>query len=430
MLIELKNITKEYDNGGVVTKVLKGISLSVKEGEFLAIMGPSGSGKSTLMHIIGFLDRATSGTYLFDNEDIKDFNDDELAYIRNERIGFVFQSFNLLARTSVLDNVILPLTYSKKKDHINLATKALEAVGLGNRLSFLSNQISGGQKQRVAIARSLINDPKIIFADEPVGNLDSESAENVMKILKELNEIDKKTIVLVTHNPDHLPYADRVIFMKDGVIIREEVHKEKRPIKKIESTVEEEKPPEESLELKMLMASFKNLLPQQVDILLVPFKAKQLLAHLLSQLNDEQVTMAEAFLKELLFKNIDLPTFSSKLDIPLDDGGAGWNKMRAKSFTQQIQKILEQAQNIKDNTPESITSFAQYLIDRFHLRLAPDQVTQLEDILRYRIESRTGQIGLLKDLDSNISEKGLGLNKITAEKVVREIEIIMLLKYS
>lgn len=233
MLIELKNITKEYDNGGVVTKVLKGISLNVKEGEFLAIMGPSGSGKSTLMHIIGFLDRATNGTYLFDNENIKDFNDDELAYIRNERIGFVFQSFNLLARTSVLDNVILPLTYSKKKDHINLATKALEAVGLGNRLSFLSNQISGGQKQRVAIARALVCDPKVIFADEPTGNLDSKSGNTVMNILGRLNS-EGRTIILVTHDRNVAEHANRIITIKDGEIISDEHNSNPRKSQMIE----------------------------------------------------------------------------------------------------------------------------------------------------------------------------------------------------
>ncbi len=221
MLIQLKNIKKEYDNGGVVTKVLRGVSLDVEEGEFLAIMGPSGSGKSTLMHIIGFLDRATDGTYLFDNENIKEFTDDELAYIRNERIGFVFQSFNLLARTTVLDNVILPLTYSKKKNHVELATKALEAVGLSNRLNFLSNQISGGQKQRVAIARALVCDPKVIFADEPTGNLDSKSGATVMNILGRLNE-EGRTIILVTHDRTVAEHAHRIITIRDGEIVSDE----------------------------------------------------------------------------------------------------------------------------------------------------------------------------------------------------------------
>jgi len=221
MLIQLKNITKEYDNSGVITKVLRGVSLDVDEGEFLAIMGPSGSGKSTLMHIIGFLDRATDGSYIFENKDIKNFTDDELAFIRNEKIGFVFQSFNLLARTTVLDNVILPLTYSKKKNHLELATKALEAVGLADRLNFLSNQISGGQKQRVAIARALVCNPKVIFADEPTGNLDSKSGEIVMNILGRLNK-EGRTIILVTHDRFVAEHAHRIITIKDGSIVSDE----------------------------------------------------------------------------------------------------------------------------------------------------------------------------------------------------------------
>lgn len=221
MLIDLKNITKEYDNSGVVTQVLHGISLEVEEGEFLSIMGPSGSGKSTLMHIIGFLDRPSTGVYNFDNEDTKDFPDDDLARIRNERIGFVFQSFNLLARTSVLDNVILPLTYSKLENHIEKATKALEAVGLGQRLGFMSNQISGGQKQRVAIARALVCDPKVIFADEPTGNLDSKSGATVMNILQKLND-EGRTIILVTHDRTVAEHAKRIITIRDGMIVMDE----------------------------------------------------------------------------------------------------------------------------------------------------------------------------------------------------------------
>lgn len=219
MLIELKNIVKNYDNGGVITRVLHNIDLSVDEGEFVAIMGPSGSGKSTMMHIIGFLDRATSGDYIFDGENTKEFTDDELARIRNERIGFVFQSFNLLPRTSVLNNVILPLTYSKDKhSHEQKAKRALGAVGLGERLHYMSNQISGGQKQRVAIARALVCDPKVIFADEPTGNLDSKSGNNIMHILETLNK-EGRTIILVTHDMNVALHADRVVTISDGRIV-------------------------------------------------------------------------------------------------------------------------------------------------------------------------------------------------------------------
>jgi len=221
MLIELKNIVKNYVNGDVVTKVLRGINLSVDEGEFVAIMGPSGSGKSTLMHTIGFLDRPTTGTYLFDGENTESFTDDELARIRNKRIGFVFQSFNLLPRTSVLDNVMLPLLYSgDKNSYENRAKIALEAVGLGERLHFMSNQISGGQKQRVAIARALVCDPKVIFADEPTGNLDTKSGATVMHILEKLNK-EGRTIILVTHDKQVALHANRIVTISDGEIIED-----------------------------------------------------------------------------------------------------------------------------------------------------------------------------------------------------------------
>jgi putative ABC transport system ATP-binding protein len=227
MLIELKKIIKNYDNGGVITRVLRGVDLSVDEGEFVAIMGPSGSGKSTLMHTIGFLDRPTEGVYLFDGEDTGSFTDDELARIRNARIGFVFQSFNLLPRTSVLENVMLPLSYSDTKgNHENRAKKALEAVGLGERLHFMSNQISGGQKQRVAIARALVCDPKVIFADEPTGNLDSKSGATVMNILEKLNK-DGRTIILVTHDKQVALHANRIVTIRDGEIVSDELVPEK-----------------------------------------------------------------------------------------------------------------------------------------------------------------------------------------------------------
>jgi putative ABC transport system ATP-binding protein len=226
MLIELKKVVKNYENSGVITRVLREVDLQIAEGEFVAIMGPSGSGKSTLMHTIGFLDRPTSGQYFFDGEDTSTFLDDELADIRNNRIGFVFQSFNLLPRTSVLENVMLPLSYNKDKTgHANKAKKALEAVGLGERLSYLSNQISGGQKQRVAIARALVCDPKVIFADEPTGNLDSKSGSTVMNILERLNK-EGKTIILVTHDMNVAMHAKRIVTIHDGEITKDEIVKE------------------------------------------------------------------------------------------------------------------------------------------------------------------------------------------------------------
>ncbi len=217
-LIKVENLSKDYINEDVVTPVLHGISFNIEEGEFVAIMGPSGSGKSTLMHVLSFLDRPTGGEFWFEDRDTKEFKDTFLAELRNERIGFVFQAFNLLARTTVLDNVKLPLIYSKKKNHDELAKKALEAVGLSHRLNYFTNQISGGEKQRAAIARALVNDPAVIFADEPTGNLDSKSGNTVMGILQKLNE-QGRTIILVTHEMDTANHAKRIIRLKDGEIV-------------------------------------------------------------------------------------------------------------------------------------------------------------------------------------------------------------------
>src|SRR3989339_871914 len=179
-MILVKNIGKDYRDDGTTTRALKNISFEIKPGEFVAIMGPSGSGKSTLLHILSFMDRPTSGLYAFEGKDTKNFDDNYLARLRNEKVGFVFQSFNLLARTTVLDNVKLPLVYSVKKNYAGLAEKALESVGLSHRLNYFTNQISGGEKQRVAIARALVNNPAVIFADEPTGNLDSKSGSAIM----------------------------------------------------------------------------------------------------------------------------------------------------------------------------------------------------------------------------------------------------------
>jgi len=220
-IIKIENLKKDYENEGVITNVLQGVDFSMEPGEFVAIMGPSGSGKSTLMHILSFLDKATSGIYQFEGQDTKDFDKDYLAKLRNERIGFVFQSFNLLARTTVLDNVKLPLVYSDKKDHDSLAKKALADVGLSHRLDFYTNQISGGEKQRVAIARALVCNPAVIFADEPTGNLDSKSGNAVLEILQELNDRGH-TIILVTHEMDTANHAKRIIYLKDGMIVKDE----------------------------------------------------------------------------------------------------------------------------------------------------------------------------------------------------------------
>ncbi|MCX6732961.1 MAG: ABC transporter ATP-binding protein, partial [Candidatus Roizmanbacteria bacterium] len=227
-MIQLKDVSKIYKTEMVETVALSHVSFDIQKGEFTAIMGPSGSGKSTLMHILGALDLATSGEYILDGESVSKLSQDELADIRNRKIGFIFQAFNLLPRTTALKNVMLPMVYAgvPKEERLEKAKKYLEMVGLKDRMYHTSNQLSGGQQQRVAIARGLVMNPAILLADEPTGNIASAQAEEVMALFQKLHD-EGHTIIMITHEPDIAAHASRIIHVKDGVIIEDEINKKK-----------------------------------------------------------------------------------------------------------------------------------------------------------------------------------------------------------
>lgn len=227
-MIEVSNIVKTYSTGEINFTALKDISLKIEKGEFTSIMGPSGSGKSTLMNILGCLDKMDKGKYILNHKDVSNLRDDELAYVRNKEIGFVFQAFNLLPRMTILENVELPMVYAgiSPKERREKALIALDKVGLSDRIKHRPNEISGGQKQRVAIARAIVNNPSVLMADEPTGNLDTKSTNEIMKIFQDLNK-EGSTIIMVTHEPEVAKYTKRIVKFRDGEIVSDELVKDR-----------------------------------------------------------------------------------------------------------------------------------------------------------------------------------------------------------
>ena len=432
-IIEVNNLSVIYNKGkSNEVRSLIDVSVKIYPQEYVIMYGPSGCGKSTLMYSMSGLQLPTSGSVSVKGKNIITMKKKELVELHQTGIGMIFQAFYLISSLNILENVCLPRVFrgEKRKTRKEDGMKLLHRFSLAEQADKFSNQLSGGQQQRVSIARSLINDPSIILADEPVGNLDSESSENVLKILKDLNEIDKKTIIMVTHNPDHLIYADRILHMKDGKIISEEINKDKRPKEIIRSDIKDA-PEEISDEIKLLMRTFKNFSPQQVGAMLVPFKVKQLISHILAELTEDQVNSAERLLINVLFKNNTIADFNKSLDLDFDKGGAGWNKLRANKFSERVAEILKQVEILGvDDANFAAKAVANYMFKLFKIEMGEDIKLRVYSFLKLRIENKIDSSGLRQRLDSPIRLGGAGLYKPTVDKIAREIEILMLLKFS
>ncbi len=431
-IIDIKKLQVAYNRGKAnEIRALDGIDVKIYPEEYVIICGPSGCGKSTLLYTIAGLQPATSGEVVIESKDLARMSKEEMVELHQMKIGMIFQAFYLIPSIHVLFNVCLPKIFRgiDKKTRQEGGMKLLRRFSIAEQARKFPSQLSGGQKQRVAIARSLVNNPGIILADEPVGNLDSESAENVLNILKELNEVDKKTIILVTHNAEHLHYADRILHMRDGKIVSEEVNKDKRPKDALKEEIAKE-PDVISSELKLLMRTFRNFSPQQIGGLLIPYKAKQLINHIIMELTEEQIAAAENFLKDLLFKNIEMEAFEKNIDLDLNEGGGGWNKLRAKSFSAKVSDITGQAKALDKDYEKALPGFADYLLRVFDLKMQPEIKARLITFLKLRLENKIDAFGVQERLDAPISVGGVGLYKNTSEKMMREIEMVMLLKYS
>lgn len=431
-LVEVKNLSVTYNQGKPNEfQSLKNISVRIYPEEFTIIFGPSGCGKSTLLYSISALQRPTEGEIFLEGASLTGMSKREQSIVRQFEVGMVFQSFYLIPSLNVLDNVCLPKVFcgESKKERRKEGMKLLERFGILEQADKYPSQLSGGQKQRVAIARCLINDPKIILADEPVGNLDSQSAENVLGILRDLKDIDKKAVVLVTHDPSHLERADRIFYMKDGLLVKEEVREGNKftPVAKKESAKEEKSVPRE---LELLVRSFQGMPREYISSLLIPFKAQKVLFHLLMDIPEEQITLAQGFIKEYLFDKEDKNNLFSALDREIEDGGAGLDKRRAQTLSSRLYEMMHLARFIETESPERGSSLMrEYMEKTFSFELDIDKKSVMETLLQKRIMNEISYEETLSFLDSPLSSGGVGLHKLFARKVAREIEMIMLLRY-
>ncbi len=432
-VIKVENLKVIYNEGkSNETRALDDINFQIFPREYIIIHGHSGCGKSTLLYSISGLQTPSYGTVKVKNVEINKMDSQGKSFFRRHEIGLIFQAFHLVPSLTVLDNVCLPLVFAGEtlKKRKEKGIELLRRFGIVEQKDKFPAQLSGGQKQRVAIARALIGDPEIILADEPVGNLDSDSARNVLNILKELNEIDKKTIILVTHNKDHLFFADRIIHMSDGKVTDFEVNKEKRPSEAIRDDVWRQIKDIPS-ELRLLARTFKNITYKQTNTLLTPFKAKQLLMHIVSHFTEEQLDLAEGLLRDFLFGNIDLNSLQKTLDLEIKKGGAGWNKQLARSFSARVQEIMNQVRLLTETDINfSLDALLEYLLNFVKIKLDAKRKDRLKMFLKLRLENKTDAVGLSWRLDTPYYLGGAGLNKRSAEKISKEVELIMLLKYS
>lgn len=450
-IIKVTDVSVIYNQGkNNEVRALENVNLEIFPQEYVIIFGPSGCGKSTLLYAISGLQRSTTGEIIVGEENIADFNKKKMAEYRRHKIGMVFQAFYLVPSLDIIDNVCLPKVFADEdeKKRREMAEKLLERFNISNQLNKFPSELSGGQKQRVSIARSIINDPEIILADEPVGNLDSKSSQNVMMILNELNTADKKTIILVTHDPSHLQYGDKIIHMKDGKVIKIEV-KKKTALKvgetagagsesyifkdgKLKGELMKDMSPDTIVpqDLKLLMRAFKGLSVEEASSLLVPFKVQQIFAHVFFTMTEDQLKLARGKLEDVLYDRISHNELLESLDRDTEKGGAGWDKRSAVRFAKESIRIIEEAGKIDfSNVPQSSMELVDYLCSLFELDIDDQEKLMLSGAIADRLNNKIGVDEFKKICDLPVKKGGLGMNKRMAQKIAGELEILLLLRY-
>lgn len=458
-IIKTENLNVVYNkNTSSEFWALQGVNIEIYPREYVVFFGPSGCGKSTLLNSIAGLETSIEGKVFIGNKDISTLSEDELSIFHRTKIGMIFQVYNLILSLTVLENVTLPQIFLgiNKKERIKRAKTYLERFGILEHADKIPTELSGGQQQRIGIARSLVNNPDILLADEPVGNLDSVSAVNVMELLKDLNRKEGKTLILVTHNPEHLVYANRIFYIKDGKIEREVINKDIRPqeiarkTEKIEEVKSEGFEEKISKELELLQRSFPGLTSLQLNMLLVPFKAKLLANYLLSDYEVDEISRIENILHDRLSGRTDKENLRLRLDKNYEKGGAGLNSITAVRLGDIIEDAISKTESVikgrggrsglminslRRERPDfkaiwsQITELRHSFIDPMHKDLTDRQIIRMESAIYNRLIGDFDKKSFYEMLDRSFESGGVGLNKSSAKKITRDLEMIMLLSY-
>ena len=453
-VIQVKNLDFVYNRGkDNEYHALINVSLDIYPEEYIVIFGPSGCGKSTLLNVIAGLEMPDSGSVSVFGKDLTTLTEKQYASYHRRDIGMVFQAYNLITSLTVLDNVVLPQIFVNvgKGRRDRWGKQLLERFGILKQAHKIPTELSGGQQQRIGIARAIVNNPRIVLADEPVGNLDSISAKNVLNIFVELNEKEKKTIITVTHNPENLIHADRIIYMKDGIITREVVNYDKKKKHKTGNDKKDKniinfKAP--AAELRDLMRAYQGLSPEQINILIMPFKAKIFSNHFLTSRNMDETKMFEEVIQRRLLGTISEEDFFEILNKSSLEGGVGFDQRTAGKIVRRVNRVLriayfiyqsqrkrkdESGAHIIITAKEKAKKTTEYLLNtcyyEYKKNLSQLQIDLMEKLVRNRLSGKIQKDDFFNKLDKPLREKGAGFNFKTAKAITRELELILILGF-
>ncbi len=428
-LVELRSVNLTYNRGKAnAYHALHDVNLNIKKGEFVIILGPSGCGKSSLLNIMASLELPDNGTVMIDDVDILKMKAIDRTGFHRSKMGMVFQSYNLISTLSVLDNVALPQIFvnKRKREREQKVMTLLERFGIKEQWKKIPSELSGGQQQRIGIARAIVNDPSIILADEPVGNLDSESANNVMQIMSELNKEEKKTIILVTHNPENVDWGTHIVHMKDGKIVKEEWKDSKGASREVETSMEAEKSGFEKI-----MEKFRGLSEKQIGILMEPLKAKIITESFLIPYENRQIKLIEESIKLRLAGIYDTRTLMEQLDKNEEDGGVGLDSRIAKKFSFGIDELIDVAKKVfgQYSSREKAGFALQYLINQDDINIGAEDFEKVTNLIQKRIENQISHLEFKDLLDLPNNAGGVGLNRRTVQKILRNMDLILIVGY-